>query len=155
MLYLGLPRPDEVAQDKSIGYTAVVVICTIVLAFVIAAVGAAIGFGAMGAGAGMMGGLTGGGSPAADVQFDENSPLGKLQQLGKSLEESADKMDAAEKSGDQAAQMAAAMEGLGTLLGGGRRVDPIGVERSSPSCRRRSRGCRGQAAAPRRRALPG
>jgi hypothetical protein len=58
--------------------------------------------------------------------------MSKLQQLGKSLEESANKMDAAEKSGDQAAQMAAAMEGLGTLLGGGRRVDPIDVEQLKP-----------------------
>lgn len=131
IMYLGLPRLMKCPEDKAIGYTAVVVICTIVLWFVIAGLGAMIGVGAMG-GAGMMGGLTGGSSPAADVQFDQDSPMSKLQQLGKSLEESANKMDAAEKSGDQAAQMAAAMEGLGTLLGGGRRVDPIDVEQLKP-----------------------
>jgi hypothetical protein len=131
IMYLGLPRLMKCPEDKAIGYTAVVVICTIVLWFVIAGLGAMIGVGAMG-GAGMMGGLTGGSSPAADVQFDQDSPMSKLQQLGKSLEESASKMDAAEKSGDQAAQMAAAMEGLGTLLGGGRRVDPIDVEQLKP-----------------------
>src|SRR5579872_1714186 len=37
-------------------------------------------------------------------------------------------MEAAQKSGDQKAQAAAAFEGLGTLLGGGKRVDPVGID---------------------------
>jgi hypothetical protein len=48
------------------------------------------------------------------------------------MEASNKKMQAAEKSGDQKAQVAAAMEGLGTLLGGGKRVDPIGIEQLKP-----------------------
>ena len=66
------------------------------------------------------------------MQFDKNSTLGKLQELGKKLEKSADKMDAAKKSGDQNAQVAAAFEGLGTLLGGGRHVDPISIDLLKP-----------------------
>jgi hypothetical protein len=54
--------------------------------------------------------------------------MGKLEQLGARLEESNKKMDAAQKSGDQDAQVAAAFEGLGTLLGGGKRVDPIAID---------------------------
>jgi hypothetical protein len=37
-------------------------------------------------------------------------------------------MEAAQKSGDQKAQTAAAYEGLGTLLGGGKRVDPVAID---------------------------
>jgi hypothetical protein len=62
------------------------------------------------------------------VQFDKDSPMGKLQALGQKLEESNKKMEAAEKSGDQKAQAAAAVESLGTLFGGGKRVDPVAID---------------------------
>ena len=62
------------------------------------------------------------------MQFDKNSPMGKLQELGNKLEESNKKMEAAQKSGDEKAQVAAAFEGLGTLLGGGKRVDPVAID---------------------------
>ena len=58
--------------------------------------------------------------------------MGKLQELGKKLEESNKKMEAAQKSGDQNAQAAAAIEGLGTLLGGGKHVDPIAIDQLKP-----------------------
>jgi hypothetical protein len=67
-----------------------------------------------------------------DVQFDKNSPLGKLQELGNKLDQQNKKMEAAEKSGNTGAQAAAAMETLGTLLGGGKRVDPIGIDQLKP-----------------------
>jgi hypothetical protein len=54
--------------------------------------------------------------------------MGKLQQMGARLEESNKKMEAAKASGDQKAQTAAAMESLGTLLGGGKRVDPVAID---------------------------
>ena len=41
-------------------------------------------------------------------------------------------MEAAQKSGDQNAQAAAALEGLGTLLGGGKRVDPVDIDQLKP-----------------------
>ena len=132
LLYLGLPRLMRCPEDKALGYTAVVVICAIVVSVIIFSIGGMIvGAGAMGAG--MMGGLAGGGAGATDqVQFDADSPMGRLQQLGQSLEESAKKMEAAEKSGDQAAQVTAAMEGLGALFGGGRRVEPVEVSALKP-----------------------
>ena len=58
--------------------------------------------------------------------------MGKLEALGRSLEESGKKMEAAEKSGDAAAQTAAAFEGLGTLLGGGKRVEPVSIDQLRP-----------------------
>jgi hypothetical protein len=72
------------------------------------------------------------GGAASEVQFDKDSPLGKLQDLGKKLEESNKKMEAAQRSGDPNAQAAAAIEGLGTLFSGGKHVDPIGIEVLKP-----------------------
>ncbi len=132
LLYLGLPRLMKCPQDKAIGYTAVVVICAIVVSVVLAMVGGVV------VGAGMMGsGLAGGTFSrslpgGSDVQFDKNSPLGKLQSLGNELEKSNQKMEEAAKRGDQQGQMNAAMEGLGTLLGGGKRVEPLAVEQLKP-----------------------
>jgi hypothetical protein len=125
LLYLGLPRLMKSPEDKAIPYTAVVIICAIVLSIVITAVAT------MFAGAGMIGAgaLTGASrGSGADVQFDKNSPMGKLQDLGNKLDASTKKMEAAQKSGDEKAQVAAAFEGLGTLLGGGRRVDPVAID---------------------------
>jgi hypothetical protein len=120
LLYLGLPRLMKCPEDKAVGYTAVVIVCAIVLFLVLG------GVTAMFAGAGMVGaGALGANS---GVQFDKDSPMGKLEQLGAKLEQSNKKMEAAQKSGDQDAQVAAAFEGLGTLLGGGKRVDPIAID---------------------------
>jgi hypothetical protein len=136
LLYLGLPRLMKCPPDKAVGYTAVVVVCAIVVTMVIGAVGGVI------AGAGLL--ATGGLSSIArdstaretgsrgEVQYDKNSALGKLQALGNKLEESNKKMAAAQKSGDQGAQAAAAIESLGTLLGGGKRVDPIDIDELKP-----------------------
>jgi hypothetical protein len=132
LLYLGLPRLMKCPQDRAIGYTAVVVVCAVVVSVVIAAVGAMV------LGAGMIGtGMAGASlsrslSGSDDVQFDKNSPLGKLQSLGNELEKSNKKMEEAAKRGDEQGQMAAAMEGLGTLLGGGKRVDPLAVDQLKP-----------------------
>jgi hypothetical protein len=66
------------------------------------------------------------------VEFDKNSTMGKLQAMAKAAEASSKKMDAAAKSGDANAQANAAMEGLGALLGGGKRVDPVDIEQLKP-----------------------
>jgi hypothetical protein len=124
LLYLGLPHLMHSPQDKSIPYTIVVLVCAIVLSVVITAVGAmVIGVGMAGRSA-----LT----RSNDVQFDKNSAMGKLDALGKKLDESNKKMEAAAKSGDPNAQAAAAIEGLGTLLGGGKRVEPVGIDQLKP-----------------------
>ena len=128
LLYLGLPTLMRSPQDKSIPYTVVVLICAIVLSVVITGLGGLIlGAGMVGAGA-----LSGATPGSSDVQFDKNSPLGKLDALGKKLDESNKKMEAAAKSGDPNAQATAAMEGLGALLGGGKRVDPLGIDQLKP-----------------------
>lgn len=120
VLYLGLPRLMKSPEDKAVWYTIVVVVCAIVLSLVIGAVGG------MFAGAGMMGkgALTGAinnNSAAPGMQFDKDSALGKLQEAGK-------KMEAAEKSGDVNAQAKASAEMMGTLISGGKHVEPLSVE---------------------------
>jgi len=133
VLYLGLPVLMKNPREKSVGYTIVIIICAIVLGVVIAAVGASVG------GAGMLarGGLaglphTGGASPTGAVQFDKDSFLGRMQAMGQAAQESSKKMEEAQKSGDPNAQAQAAMQGLGALLGGGKRVDPIGIDQLKP-----------------------
>lgn len=126
LLYLGLPCLMKCPPDKAASYTIVVVVCAIVMTLVIGAVGGLVaGAGALGSGV-VNSAMRRGGAPEA--QFDKDSPLGKLQDLGKKMEESNKKMEAAKKSGDPNAQAAAAIEGLGTLLSGGKHVDPIGID---------------------------
>lgn len=135
VMYLGIPRLMKAPTEKALGYTAVVVVCAIVLSVLVTSVGVAItgaGMLASGALAGAAGGLGSQASRSSEVEFDKNSPLGKLQEIGKKLEESNKKAEAAEKRGDQNGQVAAAFEGLGTLLGGGKHVDPLGIDELKP-----------------------
>ena len=126
LLYLGLPRLMKSPEDKALPYTAVVIVCAIVVAVIAAAVSGLFIGGRMAA----TGQLSSSGS--SDVQFDKNSTLGKLQEMAKSAEEANKKMDAAAKSKDPNAQAAAALEGLGAILGGGKRVDPVGIDQLQP-----------------------
>jgi hypothetical protein len=129
LLYLGLPRLMKAPPDKAIAYTAVSVVCAIVLTVVIGAIGSAfVGAGLMGAGA--LGAPRT--SSTDNVQFDKNSALGKLQDLGAKLEENNKKVDAAQKAGDQTGAAAAALSGLGILAGGGKHYDPIGIDVLKP-----------------------
>jgi hypothetical protein len=66
------------------------------------------------------------------VVYDKDSTMGKLQEFGRQMDERAKKMEDAEKRGDQAGQVGAAMEGLGALFGGGRRVDPVNIAQLKP-----------------------
>jgi len=129
LLYLGLPRLMKCPQQKAVGYTAVVVICAIVLSVIVGMVGGVIMSIGM-AGARSVPHL--GDRTTSSVQIDKDSPLGKLQALGDSMEESSKKMEAAKKRGDRKAEHAAAMEGLGAVLGGGKHVEPVGLDQLKP-----------------------
>jgi uncharacterized membrane protein len=124
VLYLGLPQLMKAPQDKAVAYTAVVVVCAVVMMFVLSLVGGlVVGGGAMGAGA------MGRGVAESPSALPADSALGRLE---RGLEEAARKMEAAEKSGDQSAQVDAAFEGLGALLGGGSRVEPLAIDQLKP-----------------------
>lgn len=122
LLYLGLPHTMKSPPEKAAGYTAVTIIIAIVLHFVIAAiVGTIVGYG------------IGSGSytSSSGVNIDEDSPLGKLEQWGKSVEEASKKLEAAQQSGDQDAQAEALKQMMGAALGGGS-VEALPAERLKP-----------------------
>lgn len=126
LLYLGLPRLMKAPQEKAMGYTAVVVIAAIVIGIVIGMVGGLITAPAMMAG-GAMSGRT-----APHVTFDKDSPMGKLEDFSRKMEEAGKKMEAAQKSGDPGKQMEAAMGALGTALSGGKGVEPVQLDALKP-----------------------
>jgi hypothetical protein len=130
LLYLGLPVVMKSPTDKAAGYTVVTIVAAIVVYVVVGAVGglmvagSAIGSGVLGS----IASTSSRSSKADEIQFDKDSTLGKLQQFGKAMEESNKKMEAAQKSGDANAAANAAMDTLGTLLGGGKKVDPLEID---------------------------
>jgi hypothetical protein len=123
LLYLGLPRLMNNPPEKSVGYTAVVVICAILIGYAIALVSGLF--------AGVTGALQSDRAPAS-ATFEKNSPMGKLEDFGKKMDEVNQKMEAAQKSGDPQAQVKAAMEGLGAAIGGGKRFDPVAIDQLNP-----------------------
>jgi hypothetical protein len=68
----------------------------------------------------------------AGVTYDKDSPMGKLDDFAKKMDAAGKKMDAAQKSGDQAKQMEAAMGALGTVLSGGKAVEPVQIDALKP-----------------------
>lgn len=117
-------------QNKALGYTAVVVICGIVLSVVVGAVAGSIGAAGMFS-ADALGTAVGAGS-GGEVEFDRDTPLGQLQEFGRQAEQAGRDMEAAQQSGDPNAQAAAAMNALGKLLGGGTRVEPVAIDQLRP-----------------------
>ena len=125
LLYLGLPRLMKNPPDKSAGYTALVVVCAIVVGFIISIIGGLITAPAMMA-AHM-------GSPSSRaVTFDKDSRMGKLDEFAKKMEEAGKKMEAAQKSGDPGKQMEAALGTLGTVISGGKGVEPVQLDALKP-----------------------
>lgn len=124
VLYLGVPVLMKAPQDKALPYTAVIIVCAIVLGFIVGAVTAAVG-GVGALGAAKMGGISSAPSTVtAPASFSINTPEGKvevdtqkLEAMNQKLEEINKQMDAAQKSGDTAAATQAALQALGTVAG--------------------------------------
>jgi Yip1 domain. len=116
LLYLGLPHTMKCPAEKAGGYTAVSVIIAIVLSWIIALiVGGVIGTAAM-TGAAITS-ITS--SDGDSVTVDSNSALGKLAAMGQRAEQASKALDAAQKSGDNAAQSAATGKMMGAVSGSG------------------------------------
>ncbi len=129
LLYLGLHHTMQSPQDKTGGYTAVVVIVGIVVGWVLALV-VGIASGVSGYTSGAMHGAPFGTS--SNFTPDRDSPLGALAAIGKNAEEASKKMEAAKKSGDPNAQAQAASAMLGAVLGGGDSVEALAPEALKP-----------------------
>lgn len=116
LVYTGLPVLMRSPPEKSAAYTAVVVVCGIVLGILIGVVSAAFMPGRMGGMGGM--GSAGAGdvtisTPGGEVKIDG----GKLEEMAKKMEEAGKRMEAAQKSGDSAAA-GKAMGDVLTAMGG-------------------------------------
>ncbi|MCC6173057.1 MAG: YIP1 family protein [Gammaproteobacteria bacterium] len=116
LLYLGLPPTMKCPPEKAAGYTAVAMIVALVIG--------AIFWGL--AGRLLIGGIMSGGLPGLpdrrvsdDIEVDPDSPLGKLEAMGKQMEEAGRQLEQAQKSGDSKAQSEALGAVLGAALGGG------------------------------------
>jgi Yip1-like protein len=124
LLYLGLPYTMKCPPEKAAGYTAVSIIIAIVLSWIIALiVGGVIGTAAMTGAA--MGGMHVTGSNGESVTVDGNSALGKLAAMGQRAEQAGKEMDAAQKSGDSAAQSAAMGKMMGAVSGSNGPVEAL------------------------------
>jgi len=123
LLYLGLPVLMKCPQDKAVAYTAVSIIAAIIVSLVFWGI----------AGRFMTAGIMGGALPdrraSDDIKIDPDSPLGKLEDMGKRMEAAGKKMEAAGKSGDAKAQGEALGAVLGAALGGGAKVEALSPER--------------------------
>ena len=128
LLYVGLPHTMKCPPEKAGGYTAVSIICAIVLGWILMLfVGGIVGTSMLGGGGIHIGsnsgfGLDGSGS---SVTVDSSSALGKLAVIGQKMGEAGQKMEAAQKSGDANAQAQVAGQMLGTVLGGGSQVEAL------------------------------
>ncbi len=80
----------------------------------------------------MAGGALGMGASRPSVTYAPDSPMGKLDQFGKKMDEANKRMEAAQKSGDPQKQMEAAMGALGTAMSGGKGVEPLQLDALKP-----------------------
>jgi hypothetical protein len=122
LIYTGLPTLMRCPPEKAGAYTAVVIVCGIVLGLLIGVVSAAVlpsrGLGGI---AGMTGGSRGGDvsikTPGGEVTLNS----GKMEEMAKKMEEAGKRMEQAQKSGDNAAAgkaMGDIMSAMGGVAGG-------------------------------------
>jgi len=115
LIYTGLPVLMRCPPEKAVGYTAVVIVCGIVLSLLI---GVVLGLLLPTPGMGRMGGAPAGtevtiSTPGGEVRIDS----GKLEAMAKKMEEAGKRMEEAQKSGDSAAAGKAMGEMMGAIGG--------------------------------------
>ena len=124
LLYLGLPVTMKCPQEKAGAYTAVTIICAIILSVLVFYVlGSVLGL-RNGMGMSGMSSMTG-----SHATFDRNSEGGKLGQWAQGVAEAGKKMEAAQKSGDTSAAASAAGEMMTRAVSGAQKVEALAPER--------------------------
>jgi hypothetical protein len=122
LLYLGLPHTMKCPKEKAGGYTAVTVVVAVLAGWIVGLVaGNLAGLGTVMQGTG-----------DEDAQFEQDSVLGRLEQMGKRAERASQKLEEAQRSGDKEAQDAAMREMMGAVLGGGEPVESLPPEQLKP-----------------------
>jgi hypothetical protein len=114
LMYLGLPVLMKCPQDKSAGYTAVVVIISIVVFFIIGVISTAfIGIGAFMGGSRLGSNAFNISTPNGDVAVNTDA----MSDAAKRMDAARARMEAAQKSGDPASAGAALGDMMGALTG--------------------------------------
>ncbi len=113
LLYLGVPTLMKVPQEKTLTYTAVVVVCAMVVGFIVGAILGSFRGDPM---AGM-------GAPTGQISIDTpkgtvNVDVAKVEAWSKRMEEAGKKLEQAQQSGDAAAIEQASKEVAALLQGG-------------------------------------
>ncbi|TBR36319.1 MULTISPECIES: Yip1 family protein [Dyella] len=121
LMYLGLPHTMRSPVEKSAGYTAVSVIIGILLSLAVGAIVGGIFASAV------MGGMN---LPnqTGHVTFDKDSAMGKLAAMGERAEAANKELEAAQKSGDTAAQNAAMSKVMGAAMGNDGNVQSLSAD---------------------------
>lgn len=128
LLYLGLPHTMKCPPEKAGGYTAVSVIIGVVLSWIVSLiVGVVVGAAVLG-GAATVGGVNLQGSNGTNVTVDPDSALGKLAAMGQQADQASKEMEAAQKSGDQAAQTAAMGKMMAAAMGNNGTVQALSAD---------------------------
>jgi Yip1-like protein len=131
LLYLGLPLTMRVPVEKAAGYTAVTMVCAIVLFGVVGYVaGDVTGARNMMRGASVS--STQFNTPSGSAKVDANSPLGQLGAVAQAMQANSQKLQEAQQSGDAAAQQKAAAQMLGSMFSGGEAVEALSPEQLKP-----------------------
>lgn len=128
LLYLALPNTMKCPPDKAGGYTAVSIICAIVLGWIVMLfVGGIVGTSMLGSAGSVNLGSNGIHLDGSDssVSVDKSSALGALVAMGQNAQKASAKLEAAQKSGDANAQAQATGQMLGAVLGGGSQVEAL------------------------------
>jgi hypothetical protein len=130
LLNLGLPFTMKCPPEKSLGYTVVSIIAAIIVYFIIGLAMRPFYSPAFGLGH-SYGGLHQSDGGAAGA-FASGSTGAALQDYAKHLQDASNKLDAAQKSGDNNAKADAVSQMMGAALGGGGKVESLSPDRIKP-----------------------
>ncbi len=124
LLYLGLPPTMKCPPEKAGAYTAVTLVCAIILGVLLMYVlGTVLGLRSqMG-----MGGM--GFDRTSHATFDSNSPAGKLNQWAQGVAQAGKQLEAAQKSGDSQAAANAVGQMMTSAVSGGQKVEALAPDR--------------------------
>jgi hypothetical protein len=130
LLNMGLPFTMKCPPEKAVGYTAVTIIVAIVVAFVLNYVVASVG--GWGFGASRVPTVFSAPGASSSGGFASGSAGSGLQAWSNRVAAASKQIDAAQKSGDSAAQANAVGQMLGAALGNSGKVDSLSPDRIKP-----------------------
>jgi len=130
LLNMGLPFTMKCPPEKAVGYTAVTIVVAIIVGFVLNLIVAAAG--GWGVNSSHMPTVLSAPGSSGSSGFASGSAGAGLQAWSEKVAAAAKQVDAAQKSGDSAAQASATGQMLGAALGSGGKVESLAPDRIKP-----------------------